>query len=508
MATIEQLVQEIAAHRRAYYAGNPQISDSEYDKLEEDLRRLDPNHSLLQKVGSEVTAVAKVAHTVPMLSLQKTYLEKELYAWRKQEQVVGTLKIDGTGLSLIYDMGKLVMAKTRGDGFMGENVTTKISRMPSIPSSISDTKALEIRGELYCSFANFFLLAADMEACSLPRPTSPRNVVAGLLGRKKHHHLMHHISFMAYDLFYSDDTAFFTHEMPKLEKLTRLGFDLPSPLLLSSETEIKEYLEQVRNRMEENDIGIDGAVFSFNSLTYARELGSTTHHPRSRLAFKWQGETAVAKIVGINWHTSRFGIVTPVAIIDPVTLSNATIRRVTLHNFSYVKLYNLKRGDEIEIVRSGEVIPKFLTVVTASKGEAEIPDKCPRCRGELEDDGVRLFCIDSSCPAQQLLAILNWIRCVDIRDLSEKRLASLLEQGLVKSIPDLYRLTVSDFLCLPLTQEKMARKLVAAIAATRELTAEQFLSGLGIRGAGKASWRLLLRKAKTITGIQRLSVAK
>lgn len=508
MVTIEQLAQEITAHRRAYYAGNPRISDSEYDKLEADLRRLDPDHPLLQKVGSEVGSATKTAHAVPMLSLQKTYLEKELYTWRKQEQVVGALKIDGNGLSLVYDAGKLVMAKTRGDGLMGENVTAKINHMPVIPSAIGDTTALEIRGELYCSLPNFFRLASNMESCDLPRPTSPRNVIAGLLGRKKHHHLMRHISFMAYDLFYSDDATFFSHEMTKLEKLAILGFDLPAPRLLSSETEIKSYLEYVKNRMEENDIGIDGAVFSFNSLSYARELGNTSHHPRSRLAFKWQGETAVAKIVRINWHTSRFGIVTPVAEIDPVTLSKATIRRVTLHNFSYVKLYNLKRGDEIEIVRSGEVIPKFLAVVTASEGETEMPDKCPRCGGELEDDGVRLFCVDSSCPAQQLLAILNWIKCVDIRDLSEKRLASLMEQGLVKSIPDLYRLTVSDLLRMPLTQKKMAQKLVTAIATTRELTAEQFLSGLGIRGAGKASWRLLLREAKTIAGILRLSVAE
>ena len=514
-AEIKQLAEKIAAHRVAYERGEPVISDFEYDALEEELRQLDPYHPLLHKPGAEVTAEAKAVHAVPMLSLQKTYSLSDLHSWAGEREIVGALKIDGNSLSLVYRDGKLQMAKTRGDGQRGENVTAKSIYIESIPKQITDTRHLEIRGELYCTLGQFYELATEMEALGLPKPISPRNVVAGLLGRKEHRELVGYFNFMAYDLLYHDDGVLPATEMEKLDILKTLGFALPVPKLLTSPAKVEAYLQEVQHKMDtfdnlredspEGKIPLDGAVLSFNDLVYARELGNTSHHPRSRMAFKWQGETAVAKIIDIVWDTSRFGIVTPVAEIEPTFLNNASIRRVTLHNVANVKLYNLKRGTHIKIVRSGEVIPKFLEVVQEGEGELAIPTACPSCAAPLEDDGVRLLCGNEACPAQQLRSVLNWIRLAEIKDLNEKRLAVMMELELVASIPDLYRLTKDDLLRMPSMGERLASKLHAAIAASKQLPAERLLSGLGIRGGGRATWRALLQVAPTIEALLALS---
>ena len=514
--SVAKLARAISIHRAAYARGAPLISDVEYDALEDQLRQLDPNHPLLQQLDGGDGAGEKVAHDVPMLSLQKTYSIADLLSWVGGRAVVGALKIDGNSLSLVYRKGQLQVAKTRGDGQRGENVTAKCEYIETIPTSLSDTRHLEIRGELHCSQGKFFVLAAEMGGLGLPQPTSPRNVVAGLLGRKEHPSLVRHFSFTAFDLFYHDDEgALPATEMDKLASLTRLGFALPEPQLLTSAVAIEAYLEQVRikmgnydnlrNRGGEDQVSLDGVVLSFNDLAYAREIGSTAHHPRSRMAFKWQGATAVVKINAIVWNTSRFGIVTPVAEIEPVSLHNASIRRVTLHNAATVKLYNLKRGTEIKIVRSGEVIPKFLEVVREAEGELDLPSACPSCASQISDDGVRLLCTSNDCPAQQLRSVLNWLRAAEVRDLSEKRLAAMMELGLVQTIPDLYRLTKDDLLRMPLTGERMASKLHAAITASKRLSAERLLSGLGIRGGGRATWRALLQVAPTLTALLQLT---
>lgn len=501
MNTLEQLEQQIINHRRTYYSGNPSISDHDYDRLEDRLRALDPNHPLLQKVGSD-NLEAKVPHALPMLSLQKTYSVQELESWRKQQAVVGMLKIDGNSLSLIYRQGQLVLAKTRGNGQLGENVTPKIIHVPSIPLQVAEFADDEVRGELYCSLSNFLALAEEMQSLNLAKPTSPRNVVAGLLGRKEHQHLARYFDFIAYDLLRPNLNS----EMAKLNLLTKHGFTLPDPQLLQDPTAVRAFLDQVEQRLADEEIAIDGAVFVLESLEQCRELGNTSHHPRYKMSFKWQGETALSTIVAINWHTSRLGFVTPVAEIKPVNLSKATIKRVTLHNSSYVTLYNLKVGDQIEIVRSGEVIPKFLRVVESADSTSQLPQHCPRCASLLINDGVRLICPDNAhCPAQILLTILNWIRCADIRDLSEKRLTLLVDMKLVQSIPDLYRLTVDDLLQVPATKEKLAEKLYQNIIHSKKLSAEQLLSGLGIRGAGRATWQTLLRKAGNIENIFAMS---
>jgi DNA ligase (NAD+) len=491
---VEDLARQLIHHKRVYYAGKPEISDERYDALEEELRKLSPGHPVLQAVGSDDwSGGVKVEHDTPMLSLQKVYTEKELFAWMRGEELVGSWKVDGNSLSVVYRDGSLTLAKTRGNGRVGEEVTAKVLWVEDLPPSVPVNFDFEVRGELYCNEANFALLVAEMERLNLERPTNPRNIVAGLLGRKTHIELARFIRFFAFDVIVGPGGPRFRTEWDKIEWLEKNGFSLPNVKLLKDEDSVQTFLGGVKDQIGNGDINIDGAVFSYNDVASQEEVGFTSHHPRFKMSFKWQGQTAVGVIRRIHWSTSRLGIVTPVAVIDPVALSGAMITNVTLHNAEHIRTHNLKAGDEIKIVRSGEVIPKFIQVEKAAEGSYVFPNVCPSCNTKLEFDEIRLKCPNQTeCPAQLSRTILNWIQNAGIDDLSDKRLEQMLQMGLVKEIPDLYRLSVEDFLRLPLTHDKMANKLYGNIQKSKNLPLPRFLSGLGIEGAGHTTWEKLL----------------
>lgn len=509
---VKKLAQQLTDYRQQYYLGRPVISDVQYDALEEQLRTLDPQNPALLAVGAPLTlATKKEPHEIPMLSLAKTYLFTELESWRDKKPVMGAWKIDGNSLSLVYQRGQLVMAKTRGDGHLGEIVTEKIRWVSSIPRQLPLANKLEIRGELYCTETSFLQLAEEMVRRGLDRPSSPRNVVAGILGRKEHNDLATYFAFFAFDLLVLEAETSLPElgvqtEVEKMKELARLGFALPGARLCSSEAEIEVFLQETQKQMQSGDVGIDGAVFTYNDLMEHTRLGMTAHHPRYRLSFKWQGATAHAEIWAIEWDTSRLGSVTPVAVIEPVELSGAKIQNVTLHNAAFVRQYQLKPGDRIEIVRSGEVIPKFLSVIEPATGQIQIPTQCPSCGADLVDDGVRLICQNSKqCPAQKLRSILNWVQTVGIDDLSEKRLQQMLDLGLIDDIPDLYRLDQAKMLQMPMFKEKMADKLLRHIEQSRRPPLPEFLAALGVAGTGKTSWQSLLKAFPSLEAIQKAS---
>lgn len=503
-ARVAALADEILRHKDLYYRGKPEISDAAYDKLEDELRTLSPDHPVLALVGTAATSDApKVKHREPMLSLNKTYDPAELAKWAKGETTVGTVKVDGVSISLVYQDGKLQLAKTRGNGVVGEDVTAKARWVADALPAIDAPGEVEVRGELYCTESQFLKLGQHMEGLGLDRPTSPRNIVAGLLGRKSHVELARYFNLFAFNVLAPDAGFDFKTETEQLAWLEKQGFRLPYPKTLRSEDEVLGYLDYVKDLMENDEVLIDGAVFSYDVLARQRALGNTSHHPRYKLSFKWQGETAESVVRRVHWDTSRLGIVTPVAVIDPVFLSGAEITNVTLHNAAHVQAFNLKVGDQIEIVRSGEVIPKFLQIVKAAKGDYEWPELCPVCRTRLVFDDVRLKCPnESGCPAQQAGAVLNWIRMAEIDELSDRRLGPLMDLGLVKTAADLYRLSVEDFFKIPQTKEKMATKLRQNIQRSKTLPLARFLAGLGIEGAGLTTWEKLLEQFPSLPKVR------
>lgn len=494
----------ILKHKKAYYSGHPVISDTAYDKLEQQLADLKPDHPALSSVGSDISSnLRKITHENKMLSLQKTYDIEALETWRGKHDVVGTLKIDGNSLSLIYKKGDLVVGKTRGNGAVGEDVTEKVFWVPTIPKKIASQKEqVEVRGELYCSLKQFEALSLEMAKLGLPIPTNPRNIVAGILSRKQYADLARHFSFFVFDII--SDTPFkFKSEFQKNEYLSQLDFTPPEFKLLKSRSAINTFIVSTQEKMDRLDFAIDGCVFTINDLQQHAELGETTHHPRYKMVYKWAGETAQSVVQGITWTTSRTGVVTPVANIEPVDLSGASISNVSLHNALYVKSFQIKVGDIIEIIRSGEVIPKFLRVVKPStNGNVVLPKNCPSCNNTLTDDGVRLVCAKSTnCPAQRSGKILNWIQSTEIDSLSEKRLDQMIFSGMVRGIADLYKLRMADLLKLPMTKEKMAKKIYTNIQATKRTTLEKFLTGLGLRNMGLASWSRILLVYPTLAEI-------
>ncbi len=479
---IEELSRTIKKHKLLYYQGAPEISDIEFDKLEENLKKMDPNNNVLSLVGSDYLIGEKISHQKKMLSLEKTYVTHELIKWKEEHELIVLYKVDGVSCSLIYKAGQFSLAKTRGDGEVGENISNKVRWIESIPLMIKIIPDCEIRGELLCTNENFILLSDTMEKQGLQRPTNPRNIVAGLLGRKEEIHLCKFISFKAFDLI---TEAKMETEIDKLNILKENNFDLPWCQLIKNESDINDVIKGTSEFMAEGDYQIDGLVFSYNKLSLHEQFGATAHHPRYRIAYKFKGESKKSELISVEWSLSMNGIYTPIAIISPTELSGAIVERVTMHNWGFVKAYNLHYGDLLEVIRSGEVIPKIIG--SEQKGTRKILalDQCYFCKEQNEIDELRVICVNEKCPGRLKFEILNYISKIDIVDISEKRLEEMQNKGLVKNIADLYILNQDDFLKLDKTKEKLAKKMYQSIQKTKNPKLEIFLSALGINGAAK-----------------------
>lgn len=504
---ILELEKLILHHKERYYQGKAEISDEAYDKLEAELKKLDPENPVLALVGfKQSESTNKVEHQRKMLSLDKTYDESDLLKWVGKEDVVSVFKIDGSSCSLIYENGHLVTAKTRGDGTFGENITKKAVFIPDIPKHIPGNKSLEVRGEVYCIEKNFFTLSKEMTDMGLEAPTSQRNIVAGLLGRKENIQLSRHLSFQAFDVI-SDDK--FKKEHEKLDFLKTSGFTTPDYIVHKGGKDLKTRINEAKDFMGSGDYLIDGLVLVYDDLKLHAELGETSHHPRYKIAFKFAGETKIAKINEIEWGVSRNGTLTPVALIEPTELSGAVIGRVTLHNFGMVQNFQLKTGDKIEIIRSGEVIPKFLGVMERSHNEFTYPKDCPSCGSPLKVEDIWLFCENELCPAKVKEEILNYVHKSGIDDISDKRLDEMINKGLVEKIPDLYRLKVEDFLLLDKVKEKLANKMFENIQKTKHQSLAQFISAIGVEGVSiTKSEKIISHGYNTLDKIMHLTLEK
>lgn len=477
---IKYLEEEILRHKNLYYQGKPEISDVEYDKIEDELKELCPKSEVLQFVGSEVFVGEKIEHAKKMLSLNKTYKEEDLLKWSENKEVLSTFKIDGSSCSLVYVDGKLIVAKTRGDGKFGEKITSKVIQIPHVPKILNDKKSFEVRGEVFCTEENFIHLSGEMVARGLEKPTSQRNIVAGLLGRKENLDLCKYLSFQAFEMF-SEELKLRT-EVEKFKLLLEMGFETPEYFLNKSKKDFRERLKEAQDFISEGNYLIDGIVFSFNDLKLHETMGETAHHPRYKIAFKFQGDVKETKIRSISWQVSRNGILTPVGNVEPVELSGAKVSRVTLHNFGLVKQFELKKGDVIKIVRSGEVIPKFLDVIESSENKFVYPEKCPSCDEEVYVEDIRIVCRNDKCPDKVKDEILNFIKKIGIDDLSSKRIEEFIRNGIFYDIPSLYEIKKEELLKLDKVKDKLANKIITNIDNSKNTDIITFLSSLGVSG--------------------------
>lgn len=468
---IEKTVNRLKKAKKEYYEkGESFLTDHEYDKLEEELRKVDPNNEFFKIIEDNT---GNIKHDKKMLSLQKTYDLEELKKWKKDKETVSIYKIDGVSCSLIYD-DQLVLAKTRGDGIFGKDITEKIKYI-NLPSGYKG----EVRGEVYCSKENFIKLRNEMKKRNLNVPTNERNIVAGLLGRKNDIDLCKFLSFFAFDLIEELD------EQDKLKKLKSLKFSIPP-----FSTDLESFLDKAKFFMDNGSYLIDGVVISYNKIDDKK--GYTSKHPKYKMAFKWSTEEAIAKIEDIDWQISKNGILTPVAKVSPVNLSGATISNVTLHNYKNVVSYDLKKDDEIRIIRSGEVIPKFLGVKKSSNQKFILPINCKFCNTKLENDEIRLFCSNDNCEGSKFKKIEHFSKALGIDDLSEKRLKKM--RHLVKNEIDLFSLTKEQLMDLDSFQEKLSEKIINNIKKSKNTTIFKFLDALSFELGSNHVTKLLLKE--------------
>jgi DNA ligase (NAD+) len=493
---VEELVSRLSEYRAKYYQGEPLVSDAAYDALEDELRELDPAHPLLAKVGSGAVSEAweKARHEIPMGSLNKVTSEDELGEWLARcdqllakegaASMAGELhvaeKLDGISVELVYREGRFVDGITRGDGEVGERITTNVARMRGVPPRIRETGHLSLRGEI-------ILRLSDMKR-HFPEYTSPRNAAAGT-ARRLDGTGNEHLTVLCYDV--AEELALAT-EVDKFALLRKLGFATPNTYHGDVAAVRSLYRAYSEGRRLELDYEIDGLVVRANRLEIQGLLGDVNRRPRGAVAFKFASPSKVSRVVDIRWDTGPSGRVTPVAIVEPVSLAGAMVQRASLHNVANVERLAIGIGDEVLVSRRNDVIPYIEEVVTKVGEATRRPESCTRCASELVLEGEYLLCRNTLCPALVEGRIHNWINAVGALEWGDKLIATLVERGMVREPRDLYRLTVDDIASLERHGRKSAENALRQLTSKLPLRLDTFLAALGIEGFSIQTARLLL----------------
>ena len=340
---------------------------------------------------------------------------------------------------------------------------------------------------MFCNAEPFQNLKEEMEKRGLDIPSNSRNATAGILSRKDNLNLAEFLYFIAFDL----QAGFYNTYDQKLKALAKMGFPTPECVLIETAKQLKSFINKSKKYKDlDGYLPTDGIVFVINNIKSHHSMGFTSHHPRFKIAFKWETEKADSTIKNIEWNLSQNGVLTPVAIIDPVELSGAKISRVTLHNASVVEKYNLNTGASIRLTRAGEVIPKFLGSIK-SGDEFSFPKECPSCGGDTEYFHPRLMCISYVCSGRLCRELETWVKHAGIEGLGYKTLQKLVQNTSVLEPSDLYDLSAND---LKFLGEKTANSIIESINKSRNITPLNFLLGLGILGMGRSNWLKVLSK--------------
>lgn len=485
---VDRLAAEVAEHNRRYWDDNePLVSDYDYDRLVERLRAVAPDHPVLSAMGpsSENQPGDPVTHAVPMLSLDKAYDEDTLQKWaaKFEGDLVMTPKVDGVACSIRYGAdGRLQVAATRGSGTVGEDITANVLRIPNVPGAIPVDHPIEVRGEVYLPLSRFRDLAGQF--------ANPRNTAAGALKQKDaDRSAKMGLRFFCYDVV--GDRA--DTELDKFALAASWGFS-PVEHALVSRDEVQQGYEAYVARRAELDFEIDGVVFKANRLDEQARLGATSHHPRYAIAYKLQGDSATTVLREVEWSVSRTGALTPVGIVEPVSLSGATVTRISLHNWGLVQQKALTIGATVAAMRRGGVIPYLEAVVEPGEGAIEPPGSCPSCGTGVEIRGDFVVCPNVlGCPAQSVGILSHYAKITGIEGFGQVWLDTLVEHGALQSPVDYYRLTADALVRFERMGKTLAEKLVAQIDATRRLPLATFLQALGVPDLGKTASQTLAR---------------
>lgn len=514
---ILKLRKEIDFYREQYHVYDREdISPAALDSLKHELYLLEqeypdlitPDSPTQRVAGRALEKFAKVEHQSRMLSLEDVFSFEEIKDWeRRMKRILPAqnfdfyceLKMDGLAISLIYEYGVLKQAATRGDGFVGEDVTQNIKMIEAIPLSIPDSSPrVEVRGEAFIDKKNFARINRERAAEGLELFANPRNLAAGSI-RQLDSNLVaaRGLSFMAYGLF--TDLGQKTHQ-EEHQLMKKFGFKTGKYDEYCKNIEaVWDFCEKWKGAKRDNlPYEIDGVVIMVNDLSVYEKLGVVGKTPRYAVAYKFPAVEKTTIVKEIILQLGRTGALTPVAILEPVEVAGSTIGRATLHNFEEIKRLDLRVGDTVIIQKAGDVIPKIVKVLPNLRQGTEkifkMPKTCPNCHQALEQkEGETLvYCANKNCFSKQRRALLHFIKTVEIDGIGEKNLDLFLENNLIDSIDDLYQLEYGDLLTLPGFAEKKAKKILENVNAKRNLNVVKFLAGLNIRHVGLETARDLL----------------
>ena len=522
---VDELTRLLNYHNRKYYVeDDPEIEDYEYDAMMRELRSLEGEYPELlspvspsQRVGgAPVSGFKKVNHTVQMGSLQDVFSFDEVrdFFERISETVDNPSftvepKIDGLSCSLEYRDGMLTCGSTRGDGFVGEDVTKNIMTIGSVPLSLPDKlPLLEVRGEVYMPRSVFSKLTEEMELSSETPFKNPRNAAAGSLRQKDSKiAAKRRLDIFCFNVQRVEGRSFSSHR-ETLDYLKSQGFKvIPKYTLVTTCAEIESCIEDIGKSRFDLPYDIDGVVVKLDSLSEREQIGSTAKVPRWAVAYKFPPEEKVTRLKDIEVNVGRTGIITPVAVFDTVLLAGTSVSRATLHNQDFIDERGIRIGDEITVRKAGDIIPEVLGVSkpTGSGEPYKLPDTCPVCGAKaVRDEGESaLRCSNIDCPAQVLRRIIYFASkpAMNIDGLGPEKAKALFDSGLIKNIADIYRLTVPDLLSLEGYKQKSAENLVNAIENSKSNSLDRLLCGLGIRNIGSASAKLLCDRLGDIDSI-------
>ncbi len=529
---VEQLRDELRRHEHLYYVlDQPAISDAEYDALMRRLQSLETEHPELaasdsptQRVGGKPReGFAKVVHSSRMLSLDNALNETELREFDRrvrellggQEfQYVTELKMDGLSMAAHYREGAFTQAVTRGDGTIGEDVTENARTIRSLPLRVKTKLAdLEARGEIVFNRRAFERLNAERDEKGLPRFANPRNAAAGSLRvLEPQITASRRLDFYTYFLLSEGQPAFDSH-WESLESLAHMGFKVnPQRRRCANIDEVFEFCNHWGEKREELPYEIDGVVVKVDSIPQQRALGFTAKAPRWAIAYKYAARQAVTAVESIEVQVGRTGALTPVAHLRPVEVSGVTVARATLHNEDEIERLGLEIGDEVVIERSGDVIPKVVRVEKqgAERRKFRMPEECPICGGKIvrEEGEAASRCINVNCPARLKETILHFASrgVMNIDGVGDALVDQLVDRGLVKSVADLYGLTVERIVELERMGKKSAANVIANIENSKKNPLPRVLSALGMRFVGERTAVFLAEHFGSMDAIAEASV--
>lgn len=513
-----------------YVEDNPQISDTEYDTLYKQLEKLEQEYpefildnSPTQRVGDRVLdEFEKVIHKVPMLSLSNTFSIEDLRDFDSRISKLSSddsieyiceLKIDGLAISINYENGKLVSAATRGDGMVGENVTENIKTIFSIPKTLKTKKSFEVRGEVYLPKKSFELLNKEREENNEVLFANPRNAAAGSL-RQLDSKITAKRRLSAFIYSVVGDENINSQKMA-LTVAADLGLPVnPNFKLCKTIDEVVDYIMYWEEHKQDLPYEIDGIVIKVNSYSLQEEIGSTQKSPRWATAYKFPEEELATKLLDIELSVGRTGIITPVAVLNPINISGSTVSKASLHNKDIIDELDIHIGDMVVVKKAGEIIPKVVRVVEelrlANSEKYVMPNICPSCKSKTftKEGDPFTRCLNPDCPEQNIRKIIHFAsrEALNIEGLGDKVVATLYEKGIIKHTIDLFSLDRNKLVELERMGDKSVDNLLNAIENSKQSSLDKVIFALGILNVGKKAGKILAEYYKNLTNFSKAIV--